>query len=78
MENFFIVQMLFFFVIILLVMLILITYFRKNNEEYDYDKIIKEMNKQTEENLDILTKYNKKKDLLERKIKQKRSLLKRK
>lgn len=78
MEKFFIVQMLFFLIIILLVMLILITYFRKNNEEYDYDKIIKEMNKQTEENLDILTKYNKKKDLLERKIKQKRNLLKRK
>ncbi len=78
MNEFFIVQILFFFVIILIVMLILITYFRKNNIEYDYDRIIKEMNEQTKDNIDILTKYNKKKELLESEIKKKRRLLNKK
>lgn len=78
MNEFFVIQILFFFVIILIVMLILITYFRKNNIEYDYDRIIKEMKEQTKDNIDILTKYNKKKDLLEKEIKKKRKLLNKK
>lgn len=78
MNEFFVIQILFFFVIILIVVLILITYFRKNNIEYDYDRIIKEMKEQTKDNIDILTKYNKKKDLLEKEIKKKRKLLNKK
>lgn len=78
MNEFFVIQILFFFVIILIVVLILITCFRKNNIEYDYDRIIKEMKEQTKDNIDILTKYNKKKDLLEKEIKKKRMLLNKK
>ena len=54
---------------------ILIFYFRKKDISYDSDRLISLMEKQTEENLDILSKYNKEKDLLEQKIRDKRKKL---
>lgn len=47
---------------------LLIFFWRKKDNGYDYDKIISLMNKQTEKNLDILSKYNKEKNLIEEKI----------
>ena len=42
---------------------------------YDYDKIIRMMHEQTEENLDALSKMNKEKDKIEEKIRDKKKKL---
>lgn len=62
------IQLIFFGLIALTGLAILIFYLRKHDEGYDYDKIIKMMNEQTGQNLDVLSKVNREKDRIEEKI----------
>ena len=48
---------------------------RKHDEGYDYDKIIKMMNEQTGQNLDVLSKVNREKDRIEEKIRKRKKEL---
>lgn len=69
------IQLIFFGLIALTGLAILIFYLRKYDEGYDYDKIIKMMNEQTEQNLDVLSKMNKEKDRIEEKIRKRKKEL---
>ena len=69
------IQLIFFGLIALTGLAILIFYLRKHDEGYDYDKIIKMMNEQTEQNLDVLSKMNKEKDRIEEKIRKRKKEL---
>ena len=51
---------------------LLIFFLRKYDDGHNYDKIIAMMHEQTEQNLDILSKYNKEKDVIETKIRDKK------
>ena len=72
MEGELIIPILFFFIAALGGICLLIFCFRKNDDGYDYDKIIRMMHEQTEENLDALSKMNKEKDKIEEKIRDKK------
>ena len=69
------IQLIFFGLIALTGLAILIFYLRKHDEGYDYDKIIKMMNEQTEQNLDVLSKMNREKDRIEEKIRKRKKEL---
>lgn len=69
------IQLIFFGLIALTGLAILIFYLRKNDDGYDYDKIIKMMNEQTEQNLDVLSKMNREKDRIEEKIRKRKKEL---
>ena len=71
MDEELIIPILFFFIAALGGICLLIFCFRKNDDGYDYDKIIRMMHEQTEENLDALSKMNKEKDKIEEKIRDK-------
>ena len=71
MEEELIIPILFFFIAALGGICLLIFCFRKNDDGYDYDKIIRMMHEQTEGNLDALSKMNKEKDKIEEKIRDK-------
>ncbi|MFR5984704.1 MAG: hypothetical protein ACLUG3_03870 [Bacilli bacterium] len=60
MEEKLIIPMLFFFIAALGGICLLMFCFRKNDDGYDYDKIMRMMHEQTGENLDALSKMNKK------------------
>ena len=75
MEKELIIPLIFFCMVAITGIAISIFYLRKNDQGYDYDKIIAMMQEQTEQNLDILTKYNKEKDKLEEKIREKKKKL---
>ena len=62
------IQLIFFGLIALTGLAILIFYLRKHDEGYNYDKIIKMINEQTGQNLDVLSKVNREKDRIEEKI----------
>lgn len=69
-----------FFIVIALsgIVLLIFCLKRKQDREFNweyYKKIIRLMDEQTEENLDMLTKMNKKKDKLEEKIRDKKKKL---
>ena len=61
MEEKLIIPMLFFFIAALGGICLLMFCFRKNDDGYDYDKIMRMMHEQTDENLDALSKMNKEK-----------------
>ena len=69
------IQLIFFGLIALTGLAILIFYLRKHDEGYDYDKIIKMMDEQTEQNLDVLSKMNREKDRIEEKIRKRKKEL---
>ena len=69
------IQLIFFGLIALTGLAILIFYLRKYDEGYNYDKIIKMMNEQTEQNLDVLSKMNREKDRIEEKIRKRKKEL---
>lgn len=69
------IQLIFFGLIALTGLAILIFYLRKHDEGYDYDKIIKMMNEQTGQNLDVLSKVNREKDRIEEKIRKRKKEL---
>ena len=69
------IQLIFFGLIALTGLAILIFYLRKHDEGYNYDKIIKMMNEQTEQNLDVLSKMNREKDRIEEKIRKRKKEL---
>ena len=69
------IQLIFFGLIPLTGLAILIFYLRKHDEGYDYDKIIKMMNEQTGQNLDVLSKVNREKDRIEEKIRKRKKEL---
>lgn len=69
------IQLIFLGLIALTGLAILIFYLRKHDEGYDYDKIIKMMNEQTEQSLDVLSKMNKEKDRIEEKIRKRKKEL---
>ena len=69
------IQLIFFGLIALTGLAILIFYLRKRDEGYNYDKIIKMMNEQTEQNLDVLSKMNREKDRIEEKIRKRKKEL---
>lgn len=69
------IQLIFFGLIALTGLAILIFYLRKHDEGYYYDKIIKMMNEQTEQNLDVLSKMNREKDRIEEKIRKRKKEL---
>lgn len=71
MEEKLVIPILFFFIAALGGMCLLIFCFRKNDNGYDYDKIMRMMHEQTDENLDALSKMNKEKDKIEEKIRDK-------
>lgn len=51
---------------------------RKEDSKFDwveFERIVREMHEQTEENLDMLTKMNKQKDKIEEKIRNKKKIL---
>lgn len=75
MEEKLVIPILFFFIVALSGMCLLIFCFRKNDNGYDYDKIIRMMREQTDENLDALSKMNKEKDKIEEKIRVKKKKL---
>lgn len=79
MEEKLIISILFFFIVALGGICLLIFCFRKNDDNiYDWkmvEKYSKLMREQTKENLDILSKYNKEKDKLEEKIREKKKVL---
>ena len=75
MEEKLVIPILFFFIVALSGMCLLIFCFRKNDNDYDYDKIIRMMHEQTDENLDALSKMNKEKDKIEEKIRVKKKKL---
>lgn len=79
MEEELIISILFFFIVALGGICLLIFYFRKNDDSmYDWKMVTKYselMREQTEENLDILSKYNKEKNRLEEKIREKKKIL---
>lgn len=79
MEEKLIIPMLFFFIAALGGICLLIFCLRKNDDSmYDWEKVTKYcklMREQTEENLDILSKYNKEKNKLEEKIRDKKKKL---
>ena len=79
MEEKLIIPMLFFFIAALGGICLLIFCLRKNDDSmYDWEKVAKYcklMREQTEENLDILSKYNKEKNKLEEKIRDKKKKL---
>lgn len=68
MEKAVAIQIIFFILCILSGIVSLIFVLRKNDSGPDYDKIIYEMKKQTEDNLKELEEGNKKIDDIERKI----------
>ena len=68
------IQLIFFGLIALTGLAILIFYLRKHDEGYDYDKIIKMMNEQAEQSLDVLSKMNREKDRIEEKIRKRKKL----
>ena len=74
MEEKLVIPILFFFIVALGGMCLLIFCFRKNDNGYDYDKIIRMMHEQTNENLDMLSKMNKQKDKIEEKIREKKKI----
>ena len=79
MEEELIIPILFFFIVALGGICLLIFYFRKNGDSiYDWKMVTKYselMCEQTEENLDILSKYNREKNKLEEKIREKKKIL---
>lgn len=75
MEEKLIIPMLFFFIAALGGICLLIFCFRKNDDGYDYDKIMRMMHEQTDGNLDALSRMNKEKDKLEEKIRDKKKKL---
>ena len=75
MEEKLVIPILFFFIVALGGMCLLIFFFRKNDNGYDYDKIIRMMHEQNDENLDALSKMNKEKDKIEEKIRVKKKKL---
>lgn len=51
---------------------------RKENSKFDwveFERIVREMHEQTDENLDMLSKMNKQKDKIEEKIRNKKKIL---
>lgn len=75
MEEKLIIPMLFFFIAALGGICLLIFCFRKNDDGYDYDKIMRMMHEQTDGNSDALSRMNKKKDKIEEKIRDKKKKL---
>lgn len=75
MEKELVIPLIFFIMIAIIGISILVFYLLKNDSGYDYDKLIKFMNEQTDENLDILSKYNKEKNEIEKKIRNKKKQL---
>ena len=75
MEKELIIPLIFFIMIAIIGISLLVFYLLKNDPGYDYDKLIKFMNEQTDENLDILSKYNKEKNEIEKKIRSKKKQL---
>ena len=75
MEEELIIPILFFFIAALGGICLLIFCFRKNDNGYDYDKIIRMMHEQTEQNLDVLSKMNREKDRIEEKIRKRKKEL---
>ncbi len=79
MEEELIIPILFFFIVALGGICLLIFCFRKNDDSmYDWKMVTKYselMREQTEENLDILSKYNREKNKLEEKIREKKKIL---
>ena len=67
MEEKLIIPMLFFFIAALGGICLLIFCFRKNDDGYDYDKIMRMMHEQTDGNSDALSRMNKEKDKIEEK-----------
>lgn len=79
MEEELIIPILFFFIVALGGICLLIFRFRKNGDSmYDWKMVTKYselMREQTEKNLDILSKYNREKNKLEEKIREKKKIL---
>ena len=75
MEEELIIPILFFFIAALGGICLLIFCLRKNDDGYDYDKIMRMMREQTDDNLDALSKMNKEKDKIEEKIRDKKKKL---
>lgn len=75
MEKTLIIPIIFFCMVGLTGIALLIFCLRKHDDGYDYDKIIAMMHEQTEQNLDILSKCNKEKDVIETKIRDKKKKL---
>ena len=69
------IQLIFFGLIALTGLAILIFYLRKHDEGYNYDKIIKINNEQKGQNLNVLSKVNRKKDRIEEKIRKRKKEL---
>lgn len=64
------------FISMILITIITLTIFSIRKKENNYEKIIIQMNEETEQNKELLKKYNKEKDELELKIKEKKLDLK--
>ena len=73
------IEIAFFIVIALSGIVILIFCLRRKNEKnfdwVEFERIVREMHEQTDENLDMLSKMNKQKDKIEEKIRNKKKIL---
>lgn len=69
------IGLIFIIIILITILTLLIFYIRKKSNELNYDEFIIEMNKQTENNLELLSKYEKEKNNIEEQIRLKKKKL---